>query len=146
MKYDPLSHVKVVLAAPSKSRTSSTAEVLPVAGVDRLGWNEMLIIVNLGTIASTGTFLVRMLESASASDAAPTAISGASFPTSSTYLAANNNNVFVGRLKLDETRLRYIYCDLDCDNSNAVLASVTFVLFGGKSLPPTQQNTAVFSI
>lgn len=146
MKFSPQDWCKVVMAAPAKSRTSSTAEVLPAAGVDRIGYNEMLIIVNLGTIASTGTFLVRMLESASASDAAPTAISGATFPTSSTYLAANNNNVYVGRLKLDETRLRYIYCDLDCDGSNAVLASVTFLLFAPKVLPPTQSNTTVFSI
>ena len=146
MKFAAHEFVKAILAAPSKSRTSSTAEVLPAVGADRIGFNEMLIVVNLGTIAGAGTFTVTMAESASASDATPTAITGAVFPASSTYLTGNANNVFVGRLKLDETRLRYIYAKLVCDNSNAVLASVTFLMLAAKILPVTQTNTVVFSV
>jgi len=109
-------------------------------GIDALGFDEALVIVNSGTNTSTGSLDVIVEESDDNSSF--TAITGAVFTQ---ILAANDNTIYQGRIDLRK-RKRYLRINTVGDNSNAAIASVSFVLLGAKYGPATPTETNAFSV
>ena len=109
-------------------------------GVDTVGFDECVPILNVGTVASTGTLDVHVEESADNVTFAD--ITGAVFDQ---ILAANDNTIYQGRINL-RGRLRYIRAVAVGDGANAAEASVSFALHGAKIRPITPTNTEVFDV
>jgi len=110
-------------------------------GIDTLGFNEALIIVNSGINGTSGTVDVKVQESdALASGYAD--ISGAAFTQ---ITESNDNTIYVGRVKLaDAGRKRYIrivavVATAACD------AGVAVILGKAENLAVSQVNSVGFS-
>ena len=141
MRFNMDEHIKVV-----QSHAGENWGVAANAGaeIDTYGYGEALIIVNAGTVGSSGTLDVTVTECAS-SGGSFTAITSAAFTQ---IVAANDDTVYVARLKLQGTnpaRLRYIkvlatVAVAACDVGIVVLLSKV------GSLPISQANTVAFSL
>jgi ethanolamine utilization protein EutA (predicted chaperonin) len=138
MKFSATEHLKaaVGLKADDHQATGPTNGT----GVDCVGFDECLVIVNCGTVATGGTLDIHIEDSADNSTFAD--ISGAVFTQ---LVPANDLNIYVGRLNLRGTK-RYIRAVAVGDGSHAAEASVSFVLAVPKRHPVTQVNTAAFSV
>lgn len=74
------------------------------AAIDTLGFKEVLVIVNAGTVGSSGTVDITVTES-DATGGTYTLITGATFTQ---ITAANDDAVYVGRIRMTPTRKRFL--------------------------------------
>lgn len=136
MKFSADEHLKacVGLKADDHQATGPTNGT----GVDTAGFDECLVVVNVGTVASGGTLDIHVEQSDD--DTTYADISGAAFTQ---FTPSNDLSIYVGRLNLRKLK-RYIRAVAVGDGSNAAEASVEFILAGAKRHPVSQVNTVVF--
>jgi hypothetical protein len=113
--------------------------------VDTLGYDECLVISDMGTATGAASTTVSVRYSAASDGSASSALTGASFVA---VTSANHNKVFVGRIDLaaliPDTQ-RYLFARAVGDGANAQVYAVTFVLFNYKYDPVSQTNAVAFS-
>lgn len=104
--------------------------------IDTAGYDEALIILDVGAITATGTLDVKMQET-DTSGSGYADIASAAF---SQKTNATQNTMYVARLKLDSPRKRYIRV-VATQATAAVLAGVSVVL-GQKNVTGASQTLA----
>ena len=109
--------------------------------VDSMGFEEMLIILNVGENAAGGTLDVKLQEGAESDGSDAADITGAAFTQITT---SNDVNIYVARLNL-RGRERYIRA-VGVTATAACTYSVSGIMAGALSLPVSQVNSAVFSV
>ena len=97
------------MAAEMKMVRGVSADVISGAvngpAIDTAGFDEALIILDVGTIAATGTLAVKVQEDTASAFGSPTDIAGAAFTSKVT---GDSNTVFVGRVQLEVGREQFI--------------------------------------
>lgn len=112
--------IKIVHGHDCESLTAdSNGEI-----IDTKGWDEALLIVNIGVIAATGTIDVTVEEDALVAFASGTDISGAVFDQ---VLTAGDQISMFCRIRIESPRERFFRCVMD-QGTAAVLISATWVL------------------
>jgi hypothetical protein len=114
----------------------------PVNGVavDRLGFEEALVVVNAGTNGTNGTVDVKVQES-DASGSGFEDIAGAVFTQ---ITEANDETIYVGRLNLIG-RKRYLRLVATVGTAACVFGAEV-LLGAARELPAAQVNAAAFSV
>jgi len=95
--------------------------------VDTAGYDEAMIILDVGTITATGTLDVKVQEAVVAAFSTPIDITGAAFPQ---VLPATDDAVFVGHVRLTAARKRYMRVSAT-DATAAALMGCSIVLMKG---------------
>jgi hypothetical protein len=108
-------------------------------GIDRLGFEEALVVVNSGANGAGGTVNVKVQESDDNSTWAD--VAGAAFAQ---ITEANDNTVYVGRLNL-VSRKRYLRLVAAVGTAACDLGAVV-LLGAARELPVSQINGVAFSI
>lgn len=108
-------------------------------GIDTLGFQHAMVVVNSGLNGSSGTADIKVQESSD--DSTYTDITGAAFTQ---IVEANDNAVYVGGILLNP-RKRYIrvvgvFATAACDLGAVVLLS------NADDQPVTQENTLAFNV
>lgn len=109
-------------------------------GVDTIGFDECVVVLNSGTNTGAGTLDVHVEESDD--NLTFTDITGAAFTQ---VVAANDNTVYQGRIDL-RGRKRYIRAVAVGDGANAAIGGVVFALHGAAVRPITPVNTEAFDV
>lgn len=138
MKYTANEFLKVAHALEAKSYTAASTSG---ATVDVTGYDECLVILNVGVAAANAELDVALYEGPTLTACTGT-ISGASFRQ---VTATNDQLTYVGRIDLRK-RDKYLQARFACDGSNAVIASCDFILVNPKYGPASQVNTVAFNI
>jgi hypothetical protein len=149
MHLDILEGVKVVQAMPPESKSGTDtlwngAAATGATGIDTKGFREALIVVSVGAVAAGGSLAIDVAFSAESTDATvtPTVLSGTSIAIADT----EDDNVFVGRVKVD-AQARYLYVKVvEAGNTFAKDYGINVLLSGANSLPVTQENTEEFDV
>jgi hypothetical protein len=137
MKFSLHQFLKAVVGIVADNHAAGTVNG---AAIDRLGFEEALVVVNSGENGAGGTVDAKVQESEDGSTGW-TDIAGAAFTQ---ITEANDNTVYAGRLNL-VGRKRYLRvvavvataaCDLGVD----------VILGAAKQLPVAQVNAAAFSV
>jgi len=108
-------------------------------GIDRLGFEEALVVVNSGANGAGGTVNVKVQESDDNSSWAD--VAGAAFAQ---ITEANDNTVYVGHLNL-VSRKRYLRLVATVGTAACDLGAVV-LLGAARELPVSQINGVAFSI
>jgi len=124
------------------SAASLTGTVTSTTGIDCKGFDEALIIWNIGTIAATADQTVNIQEAGTNAAASFANVTGACFGE---HLAATDLETYVGTINLRK-RKRYIRVRSVTSAATAVVAGVNVVLLGAASMPATQENTNAFRV
>jgi len=125
----------VGIAAGSQLATTVTG-----SAIDRLGFDEALVVVNSGTNGTSGTVDIKVQESDDSTSGFAD-IDGAAFAQ---ITEDNDNTIYVGRLDLSG-RKRYIQVVAVVDTA-ACDFGVDVILSGAKQLPVSQVNDVAFSV
>lgn len=146
--------IYVFPSIPPASYTTATNNGL---FCDLQGFDEALVILNIGTMAGGATLTVSMKTNASASTSGAAALTGASFGAMTA--AANASLNYVGRIDLSHLDVnntqRYLYAFGVGDAANACLYDVQIVLsnykyrsLNGATLTPNGNatQTATFNV
>jgi hypothetical protein len=129
--------VRAVVGIAAGSHSASTVNG---SAIDRLGFDEALVVVNSGTNGTNGTVNIKVQES-DASTSGFADIAGAAFAQ---ITEANDNTIYVGRLNLSG-RKRYIRVVATVGTA-ACDFGVDVILSGAKELPVSQVNAVAFSV
>jgi len=129
--------VKPVVGILAANRSTGTVNG---PAIDRLGFEDALVVVNSGTNGTNGTVDIKIQES-DASDSGFADISGAAFPQITTD---NDETIYVGRLKLTG-RKRYIRVVATVGTA-ACAFGVDVILGKAEQLPVSQVNAVAFAI
>lgn len=140
MKYVGSQFMKVVtgLTVASTTGTVTTGNT----GIDRKGFDQALVIVNLGTIATGGTCTVTIEEAGTNAAASFATITGASFGAK---LPATDLATYVGNIDL-RPRKRYLRAKATCSTGNASVLGISMCLLGAASMPCTPEAAASFTV
>ena len=128
---------KAVVGIVANNHSASTVNG---AAIDRLGFDEALVVVNSGTNGTSGTVDIKIQESEDGSTGWAD-VSGASFAQ---ITESNDNTVYVGRLNLSG-RKRYIRV-VAVVGTAACAFGVDVILSSAKELPVSQVNAVAFSV
>jgi len=136
MKFSLHQFLKAVVGLVADNHAAGTVNG---PGIDRVGFEEALVVVNSGANGTSGTADVKVQESDDNSTWAD--VAGAAFAQ---ITEANDNTVYVGRLNL-VVRKRYLRLvavvgTAACDLGAVVLLGAT------RELPAAQVNAVAFSI
>ena len=104
--------------------------------IDTAGYSEALVILTLGDVSATGTLGVKVQDCAT-SGGSFVDVAGAAFSSKS---GAVDNNVYIGRLKLDGNLVKRYIKVIGTQATDTVDYTVTIILLGGQYNP---QNIAV---
>jgi len=131
----------VVAALTDWTQTTQAA----ASGIDLQGYDEAVIELNLGTIAS-GTLDVDFFESATDVATAATAIvdadgNAADFDQKA---AANSDNGYVARIKAKD-RKRYLFIRVTNSSSGSKTFGINVLLAKADKEPVTQDNTVDYA-
>lgn len=133
----PEENLKVVLGTVPLLMTAGTDNA---AAADTKDFDDMLIVLSSGVSVATSTLDVKLQESSDNSSFSD--IVGAVFTQ---ILPANDNTVYVGRLKCKNFE-RYIRAVLVTATANAT-AGVNYILSSGDGpIPVSQANTLAFAL
>lgn len=138
MKFSLHEFLKAVVGIASDNHAAGTVNG---SAIDRVGFEEALVVVNSGANGTGGTVDIKVQEADTTTSGDFTDVTGANFTQ---ITESNDNNVYAGRLNLIG-RKRYLRvvamvgtaaCDLGVD----------VILGAAKELPVVQVNSAAFSI
>lgn len=135
---------ETIKAVQSHAGQAWTAAANAGAEIDAKGYDEALVIVNAGTVGSSGTIDVTVTECAT-SGGTFVAITGAVFTQ---IVAASDDTIYVGRLKLqgaNPTRKRYIKV-LNTVGTATSDVGIIVLLAKADRLPISQAETVGFSV
>ena len=104
------------------------------ATLDMKGYDGVLVVCKLATIATNATTSIKM-QSGAASD-----MSDAADLTGTGVTIADDDDNEVKFIDLYQPRERYVRCVMDKDTSNACAESVVYIQYRGKSAPVTQPS------
>jgi hypothetical protein len=138
MKFSLHQFLKAVVGLVADNHAVSTVKG---SAVDRLGFEEALVVVNSGANGSSGTVDIKVQESDTTEDGDFVDVTGAAFTQ---ITEANDNNVYAGRLNL-VGRKRYLRV-VAVVGTAACDFGVDVILGAAKELPVSQVNTAAFSV
>ena len=110
------------------------------ASADCIGFDELTLVLNVGTLTGAATLDVHLEESADDSSFADITSAVVAQKLAATDLAS-----YQGRVEL-RGRKRYIRAVAEGDNANAALASADLILSGATVRPITPENTLAFSV
>jgi len=134
-------NMKFVQALAPQS-VSTGASVATGAGVDTLGYEALLAIVEVGAVTDTTNYSVMALLQQSSDDGSSDAYADISGATTAAISNAGQNEVYLIEINLSECE-RYIRCDIDGGSAGGGFIGVSFVLFRARRGVPTQQNTVI---
>lgn len=137
MKFSLHQFLKAVTGIVADNHAAGTVNG---SAIDRLGFEEALVVVNSGTNGSSGTVNVKVQESDDGSTGWAD-IAGAAFPQ---ITEANDNTIYVGRINL-VGRKRYLRVVATVSTAACDLG-VDVILGAAKNLPVSQVNTVAFSL
>ncbi len=109
------------------------------AGIDCQGFDEALIVFDLGDFTATGDVTFQIQESAD--NVTFTNVTGAAVAEK---VQADDEKVYVGRVDLAK-RLRYLRVQYDVDD-DAVEFAVLALLMNAKYKPVSQENAVAFTV
>lgn len=139
--HTPSEHFKAVQAiAPQAAGTG--ADAVEGAGIDTLGYEVALFVVEMGAIAAAAntSVAVQIRESSDNNDSDAWAdLAGA---TTGVIANSGQNEVYLIEVNLSEVE-RYLSPTVDGGSSGGGLVGVSCLLMQDRHLPPTQQNTVV---
>ena len=110
------------------------------AAVDTVGFNELLLIVNVGTSTATGSMVVTLQDSA-ATGGTYADVTGTAMTAVTT---ANDDNQYIGRVNLRGVK-RFVKVEM-VNTTDACEASTTVMLSHPEVTPVTQVSTLEFNI
>jgi len=117
--------------------------VSSTAGIDTLGEDEALVIVNVGAIASTGTCDVSLVSNTTNTSAGATAVTDKDGTAQALAQMPDtgDNLVWVMRVRCKDIH-RYLFVKVVTANAATILG-VSVVFTKGKTYPVTQDNTVI---
>ncbi|MBW1953957.1 MAG: hypothetical protein JRI66_12915 [Deltaproteobacteria bacterium] len=136
MKYSLHEFLKAVVGIATASHAAGTVNG---PAIDRVGFEEALVVVHSGTNGAGGTVDIKVQESDDNSTWAD--ISGAAFDQ---ITEANDNDIYVGRINL-KPRKKYIRVVATVGTAACVFGAV-IVLGAAIDLPVSQVNDVAFSV
>lgn len=145
--------IKVVQAQEPKSHTETVNLynnlVLASAttnGIDTLGFEEAMVVINLGVIGADGTtFTVMSSQTPDANHASLANVTDtAGTVCAKTVVDADDNKTFVLRFKCNEKK-RYVFIKSLATGATAQVYGVNVLLGKPKSEPVTQLQTVAFA-
>ena len=139
MKYSAHEHIRVVDNIEPDAYPAATVNG---DSVDCRGFREALVLLHIGTMATSATLDVKVQHSADNSTWAD--ITGAAFAQKTQAGGDSDSGVHVGRLDLEGCE-RYIRV-VAVTGTDAVDHGVSVALFHAKTLPVSQQNTVGFNV
>ena len=101
------------------------------ATLDMQGWDGVLIVAQLGTIAATG------VNSIKAQQGAQSDLSDAADLAGTSVAIADDDDGELKYIDLWQPRERYVRVVVDKDGTNACAESVAYIQYRGKHLPST---------
>ena len=141
--------IKVVSAFPSLSRASAdtryndNATAASSTGIDTLGFDEALVVLDLGTITGAGTLNVIVMDSSvQAGATGAVAIPGAVFTQKA---LANCPNVYEGRIKVKNYN-RYLHVRAIAATASAKVYGVSVILGKAAERPVSPVNDIGFTV
>ena len=137
MKFSLHQFLKAVVGLVADNHSAATHKG---PAIDRLGFEEALVVVNSGANGAGGTVDIKVQESDTTTDGDFADVSGAAFTQ---ITEANDNNVYVGRLNL-VGRKRYLRV-VAVVGTAACDFGVEVILGAAKELPVSQVNSVAFS-
>lgn len=136
VRQSPEEHLKAHIGIPPDAHAAGTVNG---GGIDATGFDEALIVANIGVIAATGTSDIKVQDSADNSTFAD--VTGAAFQQ---FTDANDQAIFVGRVDVRATR-KFIRVVL-VQATAAGDIGVTVLLGAAEVVPVTQLNAVEFSV
>jgi hypothetical protein len=112
------------------------------SGIDGSTFEEIVIVLNVGTVTGNGTLDVILMESTTDSAAAATAVAGASFTQ---ITSANHQNLYVGSA-LNKYLSRYLFVRTVKGGTGSVDFAITAEESRFTNVPVSQSNTVAFDI
>jgi hypothetical protein len=138
MKFSLHQFLKAVVGLVADNHSADTHKG---SAIDRLGFEEALVVVNSGANGASGTVDIKVQESDTTTDGDFADVAGAAFIQ---ITEANDNNVCVGRLNL-VGRKRYLRV-VAVVGTAACDLGVEVILGAAKEGPVSQVNPAAFSL
>lgn len=134
-------------AAPSvrplaDTRYNDALTAASATGIDTKGYDEALIVADLGAISSGTLDLTIMDSSLAASAVNATAVTGATFTQ---LTSSRDSGIYTGRVRTKNTK-RYLYIRAVAATADDKAYAVNVLLGKADSLKVTQDNTPDFTV
>jgi hypothetical protein len=136
--------IKTIVAVIAQTSSSAATLYNGVSsggtnGLDTREQDELVIVANIGTIATSGTLDLTLVESATNDSSTATAITGAVFTQ---FTPANDNAQYCGSVKCKNYK-RYIWVK-SVQTAHAIVFGVSAVMGHSNRLP--NANSPVFDL
>lgn len=126
--------------APQSAGTG--ADSVTGTGIDCLGYEVALFVIEAGAIASAANTSVAVRLQESSDNGVTDTFADLTGATTGTIVNAGENEPYIIEVNLSETE-RYLRAMVTGGSSAGGLVGVTCILMQGRHLPPTQDNTVV---